>query len=137
MPPMTFSLLIGLSSAAAVIAALRMTGMDRDRAPGPIVLIAIAVLWPIFAVENGGAREVAFHGAVAAAFAGAAIWGHRRGIPIVGWALIAHGAFDASVEALAHGPAPPWWAPFCAAFDVALGAWLVAGGAARARPYGH
>jgi hypothetical protein len=121
----TLPLLIGLISAGAVIATLRLTGMDRDRASAPIVLIAIALFWPVFAVENGEAWDITVHGAFAVAFAVAAIWGHRRDPAVVGWALVAHGAFDAGVEVLADGPAPPWWAPFCAAFDVVVGLWVV------------
>ncbi|MFO6463436.1 hypothetical protein [uncultured Jannaschia sp.] len=115
----------GTAFAAATIALLRWTGMDRDRATGPLMLVAIALFYPVFAVENGSRAEVAIHAGIALAFLGAAIIGHRRGLALVGIAMMAHGAFDLAAHVLTDGPAPRWWGPFCLGVDVVLGAWLL------------
>ncbi|SLN45675.1 hypothetical protein ROJ8625_02202 [Roseivivax jejudonensis] len=118
-------LLAGLLFGAATIGLLRITGMDRDRATGPILLSAIALFYPVFAVENGTGREIALHGAIALAFLAAAVIGHRFGLMLVAIAMIGHGLFDIAVHAVPNGPAPRWWGPFCLGVDVVLGAWLL------------
>ena len=118
-------LLAGTLSALATIALMRWTGMDRDRATAPIILAAIVLFYPVFAVEHGGPAEIALHAAIALAFLGVAILGHARGMVLVAVAMIGHGLFDAVAHLLADGPAPRWWGPFCLAVDAVLGTWLL------------
>lgn len=117
--------LVGVAFAGFAAAFLRLTGMERDRAAAPVILIAVATFWPVFAVEEGGAAEIALHGAVASSFLALALVAHRVASALAGAGLIAHGVFDASAALLSDAPGPPWWAPFCSAFDGVLGGYLL------------
>jgi len=114
---------IGVLASASTIAALRLTGMDRDRASAPIILAAIAVFYPVFAAQNGTVGDVLLHGGVAGAFVAVAIVGHRVGLAILGAGLIVHGLFDVGMSLVPANPAPPFWPVFCLTFDVVLGGW--------------
>ena len=118
-------LLAGAAFGSAAILLLRQTGMDRDRATAPILLVAIAFFYPTFAVENGGPAEIALHSVIALSFLVVALIGHARGMIIVAIAMIGHGVFDAMAHLATEGPAPRWWGPFCLAVDVVLGTWLL------------
>ena len=118
-------LAIGLAFALGAIALLRLTSMERDRASAPIVLIAIALFYPVFAAENGDGTDIAIHAAIAALFTALAVVGYRRGLALIGVGMIAHGLFDLAMGAVAGNPAPAWWAPFCLGVDVVLGGWLL------------
>ena len=117
--------LVGVAFAGFAAALLRLTGMERDRAAAPVILIAVAAFWPVFAVEEGGAAEIALHGAVASSFPASAPASHRVGSAFAGAGPIAHGVFDAGAALLSDAPGPPWWAPFCPAFDGGLGGHLL------------
>ncbi len=118
-------LFAGIAFGGATIGLLRVTGMDRDRATGLLLLAAIALFYPVFAIENGDAVEIALHIAIALAFVAMAVIGHRRGLVLVAAAMIGHGVFDFAAHMLSDGPAPRWWGPFCLGVDVVLGAWLL------------
>ena len=118
-------LFAGIAFGGATIGLLRATGMDRDRATGPLLLAAIALFYPVFAIENGTGSEIALHVIIAAAFLGATLAGHARGLIVVAIAMIGHGAFDIAAHVLSDGPAPRWWGPFCLGVDVVLGVWLL------------
>ncbi len=118
-------LLAGLAFGGATIGVLRATGMDRDRATGPILLAAIALFYPVFAIEHGNTAEIALHAAIAIAFLAMAVIGHARGLVLVAVAMIGHGVFDFAAHMLSDGPAPRWWGPFCLGVDVVLGVWLL------------
>ena len=88
--------LVGVAFAGFAAALLRLTGMERDRAAAPVILIAVAAFWPVFAVEEGGAAEIALHGAVASSFLALALVAHRRGFrPRRSWADRPRRLFDA------------------------------------------
>ena len=119
-------LAVGIVFALGAIVLLRTTGMDRDRASAPIILVAIALFYPVFAIENGGVGDIVVHAAIVALFAAFAIAGYMRGLAVVGVGMIAHGLFDVAMGYVDANPAPSWWAPFCLSVDVALGIWLLA-----------
>ena len=122
---MVWPLLAGLAFGGATIGVLRATSMDRDRATGPILLAAIALFYPVFAIEHRDAAEITLHVATALAFLATAVIGHARGLILVAVAIIGHGLFDLAAHMLSDGPAPRWWGPFCLGVDVVLGAWLL------------
>ena len=122
---MLWPLLAGIAFGGATVAILRGTGMARDRATGPTLLAAIALFYPVFAIENGSGAEIAVHVAIAVAFLAVAVVGHARWLALVAVAMIGHGLFDIAAYALTDGPAPRWWGPFCLSVDVVLGAWLL------------
>ena len=124
--------MIGIVVALGVIGLLRATGMDRDRASAPIALVAIALFYPVFAIENGDLADVIVHAAIVALFAALAIAGYKRGLAVVGVGMIAHGLFDLVMGYVDANPAPGWWAPFCLGMDMVLGIWLLA-----FRPWEH
>ena len=119
-------LAIGVVLALGAIGLLRATGMDRDRATGPITLTAIALFYVVFAIENGEPADIAIHTAIAGAFILLAVLGHARGLVLVGAAMIGHGLFDVTMAFVDGNPAPGWWGPFCLGVDVVLGVWLIA-----------
>ena len=117
-------LIAGLAFAAAAIGLLQGTGMARDRATGPILLAAIALFYPVFAVENGTGPEIALHVVIALAFLAVAVIGHAHGLMIVAAAMVGHGLFDLAAHTLSDGPALRWWGPFSLGVDAVLGVWL-------------
>ena len=119
-------LVIGVAFALGAIGLLRATGMDRDRASAPVALVAIALFYPVFAVENGDLADIVVHAFVVAVFGALAIAGYKRGLALVGVGMIAHGLFDLAMGHVDANPAPSWWAPFCLGVDVVLGVWLLA-----------
>ena len=130
---MSGPLLAGLAFGGATIGVLRANSIASDRATGPILLAAIALFYPVFAVEPETGAEVAMPVAIALGFLGVAVLGHARDLWIVALAIAGHGLFDLAAHALSDGPAPRWWGPFCAGFDVVLGAWLLIARPWRAR----
>lgn len=117
---------VGLAVALAVAAFARITGLDRDRAFYPVVLIIVAHYYVLFAVMAGGDGLVA-ELAIFALFAAIAVLGHRISLWLVVAGLALHGLFDLTRHLLisAHG-VPEYWPAFCMAFDLAAPAVLAA-----------
>jgi hypothetical protein len=117
--------LIGVALAAAVGVLATVVGFDRDRAFYPTVMIVIASYYVLFAISGGNAQTIAIEIAITTLFAGAAIAGFKRSLWIVVAALAAHGLFDWVRTPMISNPGvPPWWPPFCLAYDVAAAAYL-------------
>jgi hypothetical protein len=118
---------IGLALLTALFA--RATGLDRDRAFYPTVLIVSASYYVLFAVMGGSTRAVLVESLGLAGFAALAVVGFRRNLWLVVAALAGHGAFDFVHGRLVANPGvPAWWPAFCLAYDIALAgslAWLV------------
>ena len=117
-------LLIGLVLALLVAAFARLSGLDRDRAFYPVVLIVVGHYYVLFATMAGGAglgEELAGF----ALFAALAVLGFRLSLWLAAFGLALHGLFDAVRPAVveAHGT-PVWWPDFCMGFDVAAAAVL-------------
>jgi hypothetical protein len=130
-------LLVGalLAFAAGVFATV--SGLDRDRAFYPTVMIVIAFLYCLFAVIGSSTHALVLELLIGLAFFGAAVVGFRSSLWVVAVALAAHGVFDFVHPAVFSNPGVPrFWPAFCSAYDiVAAGylAWLLTSGRLRAR----
>jgi hypothetical protein len=127
---------IGTVLALSIGLLATLTGLDRDRAFYPTVMIVIALYYALFAVMSGSMQVLASESIVIIAFVGASIAGFKSSLWLVVAALAAHGAFD-----LVHGQlinnsgVPSWWPPFCFAYDVVAAgylAWLLSRSKVRA-----
>jgi len=108
---------IVLSLGAAFLA--RHVGFDRDRAFYPTVLIVIASYYALFAVMGGSVHALFYDSIVMMGFVAAAVIGFKSSPWIVVLALVGHGILDAFHARIVDNPGvPPWWPPFCLAFDV-------------------
>lgn len=117
-------ILIGLGVALALAAFARLSGLDRDRAFYPVVLIVVGHYYILFAVVAGGgglSAELGFF----ALFAALAVLGFRWSLWLAAAGLVLHGLFDFTRPLLIAGRGVPvWWPGFCAGFDLAAGAVL-------------
>jgi hypothetical protein len=106
----------------------RLVGLDRDRAFYPTVLVVIASYYVLFAVIGGSVRALVVDSMLMTGFVIVAVVGFKRSLWIVVAALAAHGVLDALHGAFVANPGvPPWWPPFCLAYDVTAAgclAWL-------------
>jgi hypothetical protein len=119
--------LIGLVLSLAVAAFAAITGLQRDRAFYPTVLIVTASYYVLFAVIGASRRALAIEIAVAGVFLLLAILGFKRTPWLVAAAIAGHGVFDLLHHWLIDNPGVPrWWPGFCLAFDVVLGGYLAA-----------
>ena len=118
----------------------RLTGLDRDRAFYPTVLIVVGSYYVLFAAMGGSPRALVVESIVMSAFVLAAIAGFKGSVWLVVAGLAAHGVFDAFHAHIVHNPGvPEWWPAFCGTYDVVAAAalaWLSSGfsrGAAYAK----
>jgi hypothetical protein len=118
--------LIGANLAFAVGLFATFTGLDRDRAFYPTVMIVIAWLYPLFAVVGGGSPSVlAAESGVAVAFTVLALMGFKYSLWVVVAALAAHGILDAvHGQVIANPGVPVYWPAFCGTYDVVAAAYL-------------
>ena len=120
-----FPAAIGLVLALAVGLVARLTGLDRDRAFYPTVLVVVGSYYVLFAVMGGSGADLVAELAGFVLFAGAALLGFRFGLWLVVGGLAAHGLLDAVHHLLIANPGvPAWWPAFCAAYDLAAAAFL-------------
>jgi len=120
-----------MSVAVGVVLALLVgvfgtaTGMDRDRAFYPIIMIVIAFYYVLFAVMSGSNQSLWLDAMIAGLFIAAAVVGFKRSLWIVVAALAGHGILDSFHGAVVSNPGvPPWWSGFCIGYDVAAAAYL-------------
>jgi hypothetical protein len=117
--------LIGLLLSLAVAGLVAITGLERDRALYPTVLIINASYYVLFAVMGASGRTLAIEIAVASAFLLIAILGFKRSPWLVAAAIAGHGVFDFFHHSLIENPGVPrWWPGFCLAFDVGFGGYV-------------
>jgi hypothetical protein len=130
------ALLVGALFALAVGLFARVTGLDRDRAFYPTVMIVIAFLYSLFAVMGASTRALVLESLLGLAFLAAGVIGFRSSLWIVAIALGAHGVFDLAHDAIVSNPGVPgWWPAFCLTYDVTAAgylAWLLTSGRIRA-----
>ena len=119
--------LIGLGVALAVAAFARITGLDRDRAFYPVVLIVVAHYYLLFAAMGGSSQGLVLELVPFTLFVVAAAAGYRTSLWIVVTGLALHGLFDLTRQMILPGSGvPTWWPGFCLGFDLAAAA-IVAG----------
>ena len=117
--------LIGVGLALAVGAFAASTGLDRDRAFYPTVLIFVGSYYALFAIQGSAPTILAWELGGVLLFGTAAVLGFKASQWIVVGGLAGHGLFDAvHGHVLANPGAPTWWPAFCAAYDVTAAAWL-------------
>jgi hypothetical protein len=117
--------LIGFVLSLAVAGLVAITGLERDRALYPAVLIVNASYYVLFAAIGASGRTLAIEIAVASAFLLIAIVGFKRNLWLVAAAIAGHGVFDFFHHSLIDNPGVPrWWPGFCLAFDVGFGGYV-------------
>ncbi len=118
-------LLVGLVLSLGVAVFARRTGLDRDRAFYPTVLIVVALYYVLFAVMSGSTRAVLIESLVMTGFATAAVTGFWWSRWIVVAGLFAHGVMDTfHGHVIENTGVPVWWPAFCAAYDIGAAAWM-------------
>lgn len=115
----------GIALAVLVTIFARLSGLDRDRAFYPVVLIVVASYYGLFAAIGGDRSDLGAEAPGFLLFAAAAVIGFRTSLWITAAALAGHGVFDFFHHGLvANDGVPTWWPAFCLAYDVAAGACL-------------
>lgn len=114
------AVLPGAAGGAVLIGLMQREGMLQSRSGLAILLICIAVFYPVFAFAENDLLAAAVHSAVFLAFVALAIRAHRRGTFLLAGGLIAHGIFDIAIGFI-NAPGPTWWPGLCAAFDITAG----------------
>jgi hypothetical protein len=131
------ALLVGIVLAIAVGLFARVSGLDRDRAFYPTVMLVIAYLYALFAVIGASTRALVPELLVGTAFALVAVLGFRSSLWWVAVALAAHGVMDLfHGRVIANPGVPVFWPQFCSAYDVAAAAflaWLLGSGRIASR----
>jgi len=130
------ALLVGALLAFGAGLLARASGLDRDRAFYPTVVIVVASYYSLFAVTGASTRVLVLESLIAGAFVAAAILGFRSSLWVVVIALGAHGVFDLVHGRVTPNPGVPnWWPAFCLTYDVTAAgflAWLLTSGRIRA-----
>lgn len=113
----------GLALTAALFA--RFTGLERDRAFYPTVMIVIALTYGLFAVMGGSMSALALESVAIVGFIVASVLGYKINQWFVVAALAAHGIFDFFHPHLLTNPGVPvWWPGFCLTYDVTAAVYL-------------
>ena len=122
---------VGAVLAPLVSGFARLTGLDRDRAFYPTVLLVVASYYVLFAVMGGSLRALALETVVMGVFTVCAVAGLRYSVWLTVAGLAAHGMFDFVHAHVIDNPGvPEWWPAFCGAYDVVAAAalaWLSRG----------
>jgi hypothetical protein len=130
------ALLVGALLAVAAGLLARVSGLDRDRAFYPTVMIVVASYYCLFAVMGASTRALVLESLVAGAFVAVATLGFRSSLWVVVIALGAHGMFDLVHGKVMSNPGvPSWWPAFCFTYDATAAgflAWLLTSGRIRA-----
>lgn len=120
---------IGSLLALSVSVFARLTGLDRDRAFYPTVVIVVASYYVLFAAMGGTTQALILESIAMTAFVTAAVVGFKVNPWIVVVALVGHGVFDFfHADLISNTGVPVWWPSFCLAYDVCAGgclAWLL------------
>ncbi|MBX3750191.1 MAG: hypothetical protein KF897_08890 [Opitutaceae bacterium] len=113
----------GLALAAALFA--RFTGLDRDRAFYPTVMIVIALTYGLFAAMAGSLSVLALESVAIVGFIVVAVLGFKFSAWIVVAALAGHGIYDFFHPHVLNNPGVPvWWPGFCLTYDVTAAGYL-------------
>ena len=118
---MLWPLLFGCIAGAAIAGAMWTSGMLNERSGMAVLVGAVALFYPVFAVQaEAGIGVILLHVLVFALFIAAGLFGFRRGSQVLALALIAHGVFDIFAHVLG-APGPAWWPAMCGGLDITLG----------------
>ena len=118
---------IGILAAAAVGLFATLVGFDKERSFYPVVLIVIAGLYLLFAVQAGSTGALVAETIPALLFVATAVLGYRKTPWLVVAGLALHGVFDFFHHGVIVIPGVPvWWPGWCLAYDVVAAAYLAA-----------
>ncbi len=117
---MLLAALVGAAAGFGATTMMQRAGMLSERSGVAVMLIAVALFFPVFAAAEGDLLAFALHLLIFAGFATLAIRGYARGMFLLAGGLIAHGLFDIMAGLIA-APGPAWWPLFCASFDIVAG----------------
>lgn len=118
---------IGIAAAIAVGLFATVIGFDKERSFYPVVLIVIATLYLLFAVQAGSTGALVAEAIPALVFVATAALGFRKTPWLVVAGLALHGVFDFFHHAVIANPGVPvWWPGWCLAYDVVATAYLAA-----------
>ena len=118
---------IGIAAATAVGVFATLIGFDKERSFYPVVLIVIATLYLLFAVQAGSTGALVAEAIPALVFVATAALGFRKSPWLVVAGLAFHGVFDFFHHAVITNPGVPvWWPGWCLAYDVVAAAYLAA-----------
>ena len=128
---------VGIALAFIVVCFGRVTGLARDQAFYPTLVIIVASYYVLFALMAGSPRALVVESIVMSAFVLGAVIGFKRSPWLVIACLGAHGVFDLLHDSISANPGVPgWWPAFCLTFDLGaagLLAWLSTRSQAAAR----
>jgi len=120
---------IGIFLALAAFLFARFTGLDRDRAFYPTVMIVIALIYGLFAVLGGDLTTLGWESIGIVGFVLTAVLGFKFNLWLVVAALAGHGVFDLfHGHVIANAGVPVWWPSFCMTYDLTAAgglAWLL------------
>lgn len=116
--------LVGAGVGAFSIFVMFRAGMLAERSGVAVLLAAIAIFYPVFAVQEGDLTALLLHLAVFAGFAFLAQFGFQRGMHLLAGGLVGHGIFDIGLHIIG-APGPLWWPVFCASVDIVAGMVLI------------
>lgn len=129
---------IGIILALVAFLFARFTGLDRDRAFYPTVMIVIALIYGLFAVVGGDMAALGWESVVMVGFVLTAVLGFKFNLWLVVAALAGHGVFDLfHGHIIANSGVPVWWPSFCMTYDLTAAAglaWLLYRTPNSARP---
>ena len=120
--------LVGAALGIASAGLAHLVGFDRSRSFYPVLLIAIASYYVLFAAMAGATSALWLEVAISGAWVLAAVKGFRSNLWIVVAGLAAHALFDAVHGTLVGtlvgtSGVPRWWPGFCLAFDLTIAAY--------------
>jgi hypothetical protein len=116
---------IGLILPLVIGVLATLSGLDRDRAFYPVVMIVIALLYVLYAAIGASTEALLVDGAIALVFIAVAVAGFRTSLWLAAVALAAHGVMDLFHASLVLNPGVPiWWPEFCGAYDVVAAGYL-------------
>ena len=120
---------VGTVLALVVSFFAHVTGLDRDRAFYPTVVIVVASYYILFAVMGGSERTLAVEAILMTIFVVVAVVGFKFNLWLIAAALAGHGVMDMLHGRVVTNPGvPEWWPAFCLTFDIAAAgvlAWLL------------
>ena len=113
------AILVGLALALIACVGAAWSGMDRDRALYPTLLIVIATYYVLFAVQDGRGPVLVRETALAMMFSMLALAAFRQRPWLVVAGLVAHGVLDLVHDSIVQDAGVPYfWPNFCFAFDL-------------------
>jgi hypothetical protein len=117
--------LVGGLLALAVGGLGTLSGLDRDRAFYPTVMMVIAAYYVLFAVMGGSTQALVIEAAVATVFLAVSLVGFKYSLWLVVGALASHGILDFfHGQMIANPGVPVWWPAFCLTYDVVAAGYL-------------